>query len=101
MFTRILTFHPKSGEVSEEVQVTIHDPERDPKGPDYRVLVSLETTRGRKEDHVHGVDGMQCVMEALFLLPTLLKGFPGPGRHTWHGRTDLGLVRPSKKSSQS
>jgi hypothetical protein len=99
MFSRIVTFHPKSGEAAEEIRVTVHDPERDPRGPDYRVLVRLEAAGSHKEDHVHGVDGMQCLIEALFLLPTLLKGFPGPGHHTWHGRQDLGLVRPSKKGT--
>ena len=65
-----------------------------PFGEDCRMLLTLESGGGRRAEHkLAGVDSMQCVVGALFLLPTLLRGFPGAGRYTWLGGDDLGFVQ--------
>lgn len=93
--SRVLTFHPADGSPRRRVTVSIGMPERDPNGPDWRTLVTLRGAGKREEHYIHGVDGMQTIVEALFILPTFLRSFPGRGRHTFLGSADLRFVHLS------
>lgn len=88
--TRVLEWHPADGGPPQPVTITIGPPE--PFGENCRMRVTLEGAGKREEHRVAGVDGIQCAVGALFLLPTYLSSFPGPGRHTFLGSDDLGFV---------
>ena len=90
--TRILAFHPEDGGAPRRVTVTIAIPQKDPGGRDWQTTVTLEGAGLRKKHLIHGVDAVQCIVEALFLLPTLLLSFPAPGRLTFLGGDDLRFV---------
>jgi hypothetical protein len=92
VISRTLDFQPADGGPRQPVDILIGAPERDPLGPDWRVLVVIDGAGGRKEQHVFGVDGVQTIVEALFLLPTLLSTALPRGRLTWLDEDDLGFA---------
>ena len=101
MISRTLDFQPADGGPPQEVTITIGAPERDPAGPDWRALVTIDCAGRRKEQYIPGVDSMQAVVEALFLLPTLLSTELPRGRPTWLGAEHLGFVHHVDDSDES
>lgn len=88
---RTLAFHPADGGQAQDVSVSIGVPECD--GRDWTTTVVIEFAGTHKETMVPGVDGIQCVIGALFLLPTLLSSTLPKGRLTFLGGDDLGFTR--------
>ncbi len=95
MISRTVDFAPGDGGPSQSVVVTIAMPEPDPLGQDFRALVRIEALGKVKEQYVYGVDGVQAIVEALWLMPTLLSTALPKGRLTFLGDEHLGFEHRS------
>lgn len=93
-FVRTLQLKEIGVEVLRDVIVQIGLPEPDPRpGGDYRVLLQIEGFAQPYSRHFHGVDELQALLAACWVLPAVLGALtPSGAALSWLGEHDLGFV---------
>jgi hypothetical protein len=93
LLTRKLAYSPQGTEILRDVTVSIGAPEPDPNpGGDFRVLLEIAGFDDPYAKHFCGVDEIQAMMMALWIVPDVVRSLAGRGaRVTWLGSEDLGF----------